>query len=374
MKGSLQIKDSTYELVLEGTDINGDKTLHFISTGLNAVSGKRKATEMLKTTLKEQTGENPDRKKLLFSSFMEQWLESSKHLLKRNTYDNYKTVLNAHIAPYFKDIGITVQDLEPNHLQKYYNLKLDYGLAASTMAKHHANIHKALDWALSQNLILFNPADRIHLPRKQKFIGKCFDDKQLRELFDTVKNTPIESAVFLTAHLGLRRSEVLGLKWDVVDFNNHSITIKRTAVQTNSSVLYSDKVKSSSSLRTLPLSNNLSEYLTRLYEKQEKQKNSFVENYFDNEFVCKADDGTPLKPGFLSARFKQLLRQSKLPMIRFHDLRHSAASLLFELGFNLKEVQEWLGHADISTTSNIYLHLQYKSKIDMATRLSECLT
>lgn len=318
---------------------------------------------------------SPQKKKKLFSDFMLEWLESSKHLLKKNTYDNYLTVLNAHIVPYFKELNIFLHELEPHHLQKYYNDKLDYGLAVSTMFKHHANIHKALDWALTQNLIPYNPADRIHLPKKQKFIGKCFNSNQLKELFDAIKHTSIQSAVFLTAHLGLRRSEVLGLKWDVVDFENKTITIKRTAVQTNNSVLYSDKVKTNSSLRTLPLSVNLLAYLETLKSYQEKQKKCYGENYFENDFICKFDDGAPIKPGFLSQRFKELLtRSSTLPVIRFHDLRHSAASLLFELGFNLKEVQEWLGHADIATTSNIYLHLQYKSKVDMATKLSEWIT
>lgn len=374
MTGSLQIKNGRFHIVLNIIDENGKRKPKWIATGLEIRGNKRKADEMLKETIAQYEEKKiVIGKKTLFSDFMLNWLENCKHILKQNTYDNYSVVINAHIVPYFRELNINLQELEPQHLQRYYNLKLDSGLSPNTVSKHHANIHKALDWALSQNMIVYNPADRVQLPKKQRFVGHYFDDCQLKELFIISKDTPIESVVYLTAHLGLRRSEVLGLKWDVVDFTNKTITIKRTAVQTSSETLYSDTVKTSSSLRTLPLTPSLSSYLTELKKHHRKMKKVFGEEYDDNDFICKWDDGKPLKPDYVSRKFNSILKGSKLPVIRFHDLRHSAASLLFELGFSLKEVQEWLGHADISTTSNIYLHLQYKSKVTMAEKLSNRL-
>lgn len=223
------------------------------------------------------------------------------------------------------------------------------------------------------NLISFNPADRVILPKKQKFIGKYFDSQQLQSLFFAVKNEPIESAVILAATYGLRRSEVLGLKWDAINFEKDTIVICYTAIEVGHKVLYTDQVKTRSSYRTLPLMKHIKKYLFNLLEYQKKMKIYYGADYVNNDFICKRDNGTPLKPNYISQKFHKILLQYGFPLIRFHDLRHSSASLLLSLGFSLKDIQEWLGHADIATTCNIYAHLQYKQKINMADEIDNQL-
>ena len=178
--------------------------------------------------------------------------------------------------------------------------------------------------------------------------------------------------VMLTAFYVLLRIEALGLKWHNVDFINNNITICSTVVEYKK-VYEKDSTKTKSSIRTLPLVPRIKAYLQGLQVEQKKNRLLFGNTYIENDYVCKRENGETFRPDYVTERFYYLIRRYKLPHIRFHDLRHSAASLLLANGFSLKEIQEWLGHADISTTANIYAHLQYKAKQNMADTMSEKL-
>lgn len=172
----------------------------------------------------------------------------------------------------------------------------------------------------------------------------------------------------------MKRSEVLGLRWSAIDFIGKTIEISHAAVTSDGKIIYRDGVKNDSSFRTLPLIDYVSNYLARLRESQYEMKSLYRNSYIDNDYICKHDDGTPLKPNYVSAKFKQLLSDKHLSSIRFHDLRHSSASLLLANGFSLKEIQEWLGHSDIGTTGNVYGHLLYQSKVSMGDKINEKLS
>lgn len=188
------------------------------------------------------------------------------------------------------------------------------------------------------------------------------------------EGTPIESVVFITINYGLRRSEILGLKWSAVDFDENTIIVNHTAIANVGGVLYDDTTKTKASLRTLPLTDNVKKYLLELKARQENMALLMGDCYHKSEYICCYDDGREIRPDYVTHKFNKILENSDLPKIRFHDLRHSAASLLINAGFNLKEVQEWLGHSDVATTGNIYSHLQYSSKLNMANRFNELLT
>ena len=126
-------------------------------------------------------------------------------------------------------------------------------------------------------------------------------------------------------------------------------------------------------MTAMPLTDTVAKYLKALKTRQSENKLLLGNAYKDNGFICVRDDGTPLNPDYVSSEFKRLLKANGLPHIRFHDLRHSSASLLVNMGFTLKEVQEWLGHSNIASTNIIYAHLEYKSKERMAGRLDEVL-
>lgn len=372
MTGSLQIKNNKYYAVLNFKNKEGKRKQKWISLDMEVKNNKRKAEQALNKLISEYE----DKKisiinKQTFSDFMSEWLKVIKLNVKITTYNGYKLHYDKHIKPYFDKLGVAVADLTPMQLQNYYNTKLSEGLSASSVKKHHANIHKALDYALKLNIIAYNPADRIILPKRERYKGKFYNEAQLKQLMKLCENTPIESVVFIAINYGLRRSEILGLKWSAIDFDKNTIIVNHTAVANVGGVIYDDTTKTKASLRTLPLTDNVKKYLLELKTHQENMAMLMGDYYHKSEYICCYDDGREIRPDYVTHKFSKILENSDLPKIRFHDLRHSAASLLINAGFNLKEVQEWLGHSDVATTGNIYSHLQYSSKLNMANRFND---
>ena len=245
-------------------------------------------------------------------------------------------------------------------------------VSANTVIHRHANIRKALQYALKLGLIDFNPADRVERPKKNKYVATTYNEKELENLFSVVKGKRIEFAVTLGAFYGLRRSEIVGIKWDAIDFERKTFTIKHTVteVMLDGKVTMVDKerTKTKSSYRTLPLVKPFEELLLRMRAEQETNRrvcgSAYSRKYLDYIYVNEL--GELVRPNFITQNFTIVLANNKLKKIRFHDLRHSCASLLYAHGVSLKEIQEWLGHSDISTTSNIYTHLDYSSKVSSA--------
>ncbi|MDL2327645.1 site-specific integrase [Ruminococcaceae bacterium OttesenSCG-928-A11] len=310
---------------------------------------------------------------MLFSQFMLDWLEVVKVQVEPNTYNTYKLVVENLIAPYFKATGVKLQKLQAIHIQKFYSKKLRDGVTANTVKHYHANIHKALNYAVKMRMLPYNPASMVELPKKKKYVGKCYTEEQTKKLIAAVKDTNIETAILFAVSYGLRRSEVLGIKWDAIDFNNKTVTIKHTVVGNGKHQVRADKTKNKSSFRTLPLIAGVEQHLLQIKAHQEALRNEFGNKYKGEGYVSTWDDGSLIQPDYLTKQFYMVCENIGLERIRFHDLRHSAASMLLAEGFSLKEVSEFLGHCDIGTTANIYGHLQYQSKVNMGNRMNEML-
>lgn len=233
-------------------------------------------------------------------------------------------------------------------------------------------IHQALKYAAKTDLILQNPVMKVDRPKKNDFQPTFYDAKEMDQLFVIVKGTRLELSVLVAAFYGFRRGEVLGLKWDAIDFERGTIAVKRTVTSINldgkSQDVEQDSAKTKSSLRTLPLVANFSEYFKEVKSAQETNKricgNAY--NYEYDGYIFVDEMGQRLKPNYLTDAFPKLLEKHGLRRMRFHDLRHSCASILLANGVPLKQIQEWLGHSDFSTTANIYAHLDYSSKISSA--------
>ena len=173
----------------------------------------------------------------------------------------------------------------------------------------------------------------------------------------------------MTAFYGLRRSELLGLKWDSINFDANTITVRHTVVKVTD-VVKKDKTKNQTSHRAFPLVPEIKELLLSVKSAEEQNREAFGGEYKDNDYVFKWEDGRPYSPDYVSHKFNQLLKQYGLPHIRFHELRHSCASILLEQGFSLRDIQEWLGHADIRMTSR-YSHLDMSRKKGIADSMSK---
>ena len=245
-------------------------------------------------------------------------------------------------------------------------------MSPNTVIHRHANLRKALQYAYRTGLISSNPADRVQRPRKERYQAHPYNGEELEVLFSKVKGTNLELGVILAAFYGLRRSEACGLKWSAIDFTRKTITISHTVAQVKVdgkvTLVGKDRTKTKSSHRTLPLVKPFEELLLAIRDKQDANRricgNCYCQEYLDYVYVNEM--GELMKPNYLSQTFPDFLKRNGLRPIRFHDLRHSCASLLYANGVALKDIQEWLGHSDIATTSNIYTHLDYSSKVASA--------
>lgn len=285
--------------------------------------------------------------------------------------DNFRLILQYGqkvIVPYFRERQIALQELSAKHIQDFYLKELER-VSASSVIHYHANIHKALKYAVKLDLISSNPADKIERPKKERFMANFYDADEVNRLFEISKGTKLEIPILFGAFYGMRRSETLGMKWDAIDFERDTITIRHTlttvALDGKRITVAEDRTKNKSSMRTLPLVPFVKERLLELKAEQEENRRlcgrSYVKDY--TGYVCINEIGDIIKPNYVSCGFPKLLEEHGLRRVRYHDLRHSCASLLLANGVPMKQIQEWLGHSDFSTTANIYAHLEYSSKV-----------
>lgn len=378
--GSLQIKNGKYYAVINLKDSNGKRKPKWISTGLDEKNNKRKAEKFLSDKIKEyEVKEGLVVSDVLFSDYVLDWLEEYRKEIDEITYQGYENVINAHIVPYFKEKNIKLDRITVDILQKYIDEKYKHGrvdgkggLSPKTLRIHKVLLYMPLKKAVRDNLINKNPCEFVSLPKNQKHNFNFYTEKQLSELFEAIKNEPIFPLVFITSMYGLRRSEVLGLKWSSIDFENNTFTIQSTVVKVTKTV-EKDRTKNETSHRSFPLTPDTRELFIKLKSVDEENKKLFGKQYYSSEYIFKWSDGTPYRTDYVSRKFKQLLKKNNLPIINFHDLRHSCASLLIAKGFTLKDIQEWLGHSDIQTTGNIYAHLETNRKNNIANSIADSL-
>jgi len=372
MTGTVQSKKGrpNYYIVLDYADETGKRKRPWIPTDIPVKgNNKRLANEKLKEVLREQEAKKVDlSKNILFTDFLREWLETRKlsKSISETTYDAYRITLEAHLLPHFTPLTLRIRDIEPVHIQRYVNKKLAK-LSPNTVKRHMANISKCLDSAVKQNIIAYNPAKRIEEIRKVKYTGaKFLREKQIEILLASVKNDPLEIVVLLALFYGLRRSEVLGIKWTAIDFNNKTLAINHTVVKVSNETYRKNTTKNDSSNDTLPLPNMIKKRLISWKKTQDERKQLQPNEYVDSDYVCTMFDGTPIKPDYVSQHFSLILKKNGIDHIRFHDLRHSSASFLKSLGYDLKDIQTWLRHANIQTSMDLYTHLDMSSKWKIA--------
>lgn len=378
--GHLQEKNGMFYVVLNYRDENGKRKTPWISTNLPVRGNKKRAENFMMDVRRNFVPPNVQRIEereamqkgdILFTDFLLKWLRVAKSTVKLTTYASYEMMATRIIIPYFETLNIKLKELTTEDIQEFYSTQLER-VSANTVIHYHAVIHRALKYAVKIKTIQSNPAVNVERPRKEKFIGSFYDKKEINTLFDIIQSHPLEVAIKLAAFYGLRREEIIGLKWTAIDFENNTLTIQHTVTECNLDGKHievaSDTAKTDSSLRTMPLVTNFREMLLAKKEKQEHYRKlcgrSYCKEYLDYIFVNEM--GERWKPRYLSDGFKRILEQNGLRRIRFHDLRHTCASLLLANNVPMKKIQEWLGHSDFSTTANIYAHLDFQSKISSA--------
>ena len=380
MTGSLQIKNNKYYAVIN-LYIDGKRKQKWICTNLDVKGNKTRAEKFLReqiVALECKSGiVNSD---ILFSDYVKIWLEQVKNSVDNITFQGYEQLANSHIIPYFKQKKTRLQDVKKETLQAYIDEKsksgrLDNkgGLSAKSLKLHRNILNQTLKEALKSGLISVNPCQWVKLPQIQRREQTFYTAEQIEKLLSAIiGDSTFYLLVKLTATYGLRRSEVLGLMWNSIDFENDTLQIAHTVVKVNSTVC-KDKTKNASSYRSFPLIDEIKQLLLAERKKQTQNRKEFGKEYIQSPYVFVWDNGKPFATEYVSQHFKRLLEWNNLPHIRFHDLRHSCASILLSRGFTLKDVQEWLGHSDITLTANIYGHLDIERKKAIADTMANIL-
>ena len=364
IKGSLQVNKGIYHVSFRVTDRNGKRIQKQLSTGIKAEKGnKRKAEKRMQEILEQWEGIVAVTDNALLCDYIADWVERDKSRVQITTYDGYKHMLNKYIYPYFKNTRLNVQDVKPMHIENYCAEKINDGLSPNTVIKHLAVIRTALQDAVKNGIIRTNPADLVEKPKRVKPKHDYYKQDELQKLLAVVKDTNIEVPVFLAIVFGLRRSEVLGLTWSAVDFENMTLTVcnkvTRGIVDGKVTEIVSDTLKSETSNRTFMMNEAVRNYLENV-RKQQEQYARRTDKYID--YVCVNEIGDLIKPDYITHKFKDLLTENNMRPIRFHDLRHSCISLLVNSNFNMKLVQEYAGHADFTITANTYAHTDLTEK------------
>ena len=382
MKGSVRVRNGSLYAVISYKDNLGQYKQKWISTGLKERGNKKQAQKILETELEKFTlhpiEENPQpaqKNDIIFIDYIYDYIKSKEKELSPNVYQSYMEcwkIMKKHFGNKLK-----LKDVTYHHIEDYYDYLKNTRKNKNITIKHHAVIlSPALRLAYRDDLIAKNPYEFMPKIKKEKSKMQYYNKEELEKLFEVTDKSPLKLIVRVAAYYGFRRSELVGLKWDAIDFKNKMITIKHKVLHVNNKFYLSDTLKTTASHRTLPLLPEIESLLIERKEEIEKNKELFKKSYNHkyDEYVFVDDIGDLINPDIISNRFRTLLRKNHLKHIRFHDLRHSCASLLVASKVPMKNIQEWLGHSNFNTTADVYSHLDYSSKYESANALSKALS
>jgi integrase len=291
--------------------------------------------------------------------YIMKWLEGKRITLKKGVYSRYKNYIKINILPYLGSYQL--RKLNEDHVEKWIGDLVKKGLAASSIRIFYRVLSCALKRAVKKKLILFNPCEDVALPRIQEEEMQIFDVKQAKILLASLKGHQHEALVRLVLTTGIRKGELQALRWEDIDLEEGTLKIRRNVVFIPKQGYHENEPKSKAGRRTIPLVSETINALKTYYEQSEKEG-----------LVFRGRGGSYFSPDGISKAWRQILEDAGLPHIRFHDLRHTAATLLLRAGASLKSVQKILGHANIQTTMR-YIHLLPEMLVEDVKRLGTLL-
>lgn len=389
--GSVQQKNNRWYCVVSFRDENNKRKQKWINTGLSIKGNKRNAEKILREKIAEMEQAAIERPvaelkadkspvkvtkadavvnpvdNMTVAEWFVKWLQLIEKKVRPNTYRNYKGNMKNHIIPYFQEKGILMCEVTYKHIQAYYDYKASSQLSATSIRHHAENMSKAFEDAIMQSLITVNPTQRAKPPKVKKYKATFLNRQEVEQLLQLFKDNVVELPVILCSIYGFRRSEVLGLRWENVDFIKRTIYIVET-LQQNTGGDYVDDTKSEDSTRTMPITERAYTLLLAKKQEQERMKQLLGDCYHVSDYVCTWQDGKIIKPNYLSSTFHAVVKDV-FKKVRLHDLRHSAATNLLEMGFTVAQVAEWLGHSSPEVTLKYYAHATKQSKMQIANAL-----
>ena len=303
--------------------------------------------------------------------FLSEWLVATGSSIRPKTFIQYQQIVRQHIVPTLGNIKL--KDIRPDHIQALYNQKNKEGMSNRTLLLVHAVLHRAFNQALKWGIVIRNPVQAVNRPKFKHKEMKTLTDSQVRTLLSYAVTSRFEVLYWLAVTTGLRRGELLGLKWSDLDWANHRIRVQRQLQRLPSGLEFSEP-KSSAGKRVIAVGDSTIAGLRKHVGFQSKERQEAEEAWHENDLIFPSPIGTPMDPDNMCHEFKRLLVEAGLPDIRFHDLRHTAATLMLQQGVHPKIVQERLGHSDISLTLGTYSHVLPVMQDEAAETMDELLT
>ena len=328
-RANLYEKNGKYHVMLSWQQ-NGKRKQKSVATGI-PVNGnnKRKAEARKKEISSEWESKNNNKnEEVLFADYLKTWVYASKKRVQPTTYDVYEHMLDKHLYPHFRNLGVELGDVTPAIINKFYALKETEGLSSNTIIKYHAVLRSALQQAFKTKQIPDNPCDFADKPKRTKYRGEFYNVVEIKALLELAKGTPLEVPIYLAAYFGLRRSEILGLKWDAIDFTNRTLSVKHKVVRMKEdgkmTEFATNDLKNESSYRVLPLDENIVAYLKNLKHQQDENRIRNGNCRFSefDEYVCVNELGDRIKPDYVTNYFIKMIKRNNLKKIRFHDLSY----------------------------------------------------
>lgn len=308
------------------------------------------------------------------STFLTSWLQdTAQYNVRARTYIRYRELVTLHVLPVLGKIKL--QQLAPQHLQKLYNIKRQQGYAPQTIKHLHRLLHRALKDAVRWNLVPRNVCDLIDTPRVPKQEMQVLNQEQAQHLLEAARDDPFEALYVLALTTGMRQGELLALQWKDIDVAHGLLRVQRTISRVRKQGFQVSEPKTPKSRRSIPLPSLALEALQRHRVRQNEQRQAAGPLWEEHGWVFCNGQGKPLEVGNIIGRsFRPLLAKAGLPPIRFHDLRHTCATLLLSLGINPKVVQERLGHSQIGITLDTYSHVLPHLQEEASNRLDSLLS
>ena len=374
MAGSIEKRGDSYRLVcvvgynLQGRPIKKSKTVH--------CSKKEAKIELAKFVADVQKGMYVEGKSLKFTDFVEIWKRDygSKELAP-STYKRYLGILESRIIPFFGHFR--VDKIKPTDIMQFYDLlskdtqivrrkdnngkKTGKPLSPKTILEHHRLLRAMLQKAVYWQMIVSNPAERVQAPKTKKPKRKYYDDEQSKALISNLMELTEEQfkykvAIILTIFTGVRLGELMGLEWDDINFREGIVSINRSSQYLADKGVFTKTPKTESSIRDVAIPDFVVSLLEEYKYWYDEQKYQYGELWYDSNRLFVQADGKPMHPSTISKWFEKFVAQIGLPVINFHGLRHTNATLLIAQNIDVSVVAARLGHAQITTTLNFYVH------------------
>ncbi|MCZ6873511.1 MAG: site-specific integrase [bacterium] len=341
---------------------------------------RKEAAEKLAKALREkQQGTFVSPHKLTVGTWLDTWLwEYKKPRLRPITFDSYEMLVRHHLKPSLGHIAL--RDLPPEHVQRFYNERKKLGLSARTVRYLHTVLHGALTQAEKNQLVARNVSKLTERPpEERKDMHTYTMDQVAEQLLPAIKDERLFAVILLAFMTGLRRGELLALRWRDIDLEKDILRVRQTLVRAKDheigkSRLIFQEPKTQKSRRTIPIPDQCITALKRYKVQQAQEKLLLGQAYEDHGLVFCQPDGKPIDPRNFARYFDKLIKQAGLPKISPHDARHTFATLMMELGESPKTVQEMLGHSRVAITLDIYSHVSLELEKKAAARLNAALT